>query len=187
MNRLATLALIAVLAVPAHAGIIHNEGTDGDLSTNEAAPTGLVLALGGNTVIGTVTAPADPRDYIAFTIPVGQALMHLNLLSYSPPGLAFAAFNAGLTSYIPGVATDPLFLSGIHVGGADFGMDLMQFFVDRNVTSNALPGPMLLPGAYSFVIQQANTTVTSYQLEFVIESVVPTRTSTWGMIKSMYK
>ena len=187
MNRLATLALIAVLAVPAHAGVIHNESVNGDLSTNAAVPTALAFALGGNTVIGTVTTPADARDYITFTIPVGQALMHLNLLSYSPPGLAFAAFNAGVTSFVPSVATDPLFLSGIHVGGADFGADLMPLFVDRNVTSNALPGPMLGPGDYCFVIQQANTTVTSYQLEFVVESVVPTRSTTWGMIKSLYK
>jgi hypothetical protein len=187
MNRLATLALITVLAVPAHAGVIHNEGVNGDLSTNEAAPTVLAFALGGNTVIGTVASPSDPRDYIAFTIPVGESLVHLNLLSYSPPGLAFAAFNAGLTSYIPSVATDPLFLSGIHVGGADFGADLMPLFVDRNVTSNALPLPLLPPGDYTFVIQQANTTATSYQLEFVVESVVPTRSSSWGMIKSLYK
>jgi len=187
MNRLAVLALIMVLALPAHAGVIHDEGVSGDLSTNAAAPTALTLALGGSTVIGSVTSPSDPRDYVAFTIPVGHALTHLNLLAYSPPGLSFAAFNAGLTSLVPSVATDPLFLSGIHVGGADFGQDLMPFFVERNVTSNALPSPLLPPGDYSFVIQQANTTVTSYQIEFVVESVVPTRSSTWGMIKSLYK
>jgi len=187
MNRLATLALITVLALPAHAGVVHNEGVNGDLSTNEAAPTALAFALGGNTVIGSVTAPADPRDYIAFTIPIGHALMHLNLLAYSPPGLSFAAFNSGLVSYIPSVATDPLFLSGIHIGGADFGQDLMPHFVDQNVTSNALPLPLLPPGNYCFMIQQANTTLTSYSLEFVLESVVPTRSSTWGMIKNLYK
>jgi len=46
---------------------------------------------------------------------------------------------------------------------------------------------VLPPGDYAFVIQQANTTVTSYQIEFVLESVVPTRSSTWGMIKNLYK
>ena len=190
MNLIATLSLIILLAPAAYAGVVHNEASDGDLSSDPATPTALVFAAGGNTIIGTVTSAAaasDPRDYITFTIPAAHMLAHLNLLSYSPPGLAFAAFNAGVTSFIPSVATDPLFLSGIHVGGADMGTDLMPLFVSRNVTSNALPLPLLEPGAYCFVIQQANTTVTSYQMEFVVESTVATRPSTWGTIKNLYK
>lgn len=190
MNRIATLALVFLLVPAAHAGVVHNEGVNGDLSTNPAAPTALVFAAGGNTVIGSVTSAAaasDPRDYITFTIPAAHKLAHLNLLSYSPPGLAFAAFNAGATSFIPDFTTDPFFLSGIHVGGADVGTDLMPLFVSSNVTSNALPEPLLDPGTYCFLIQQANTTLTNYQMEFVLESAVPTRSSSWGMIKSLYK
>lgn len=189
MKPLATLALFTLLALPAHAGIVHSEGSNGDLSSDPASPTALVFAMGGNTIIGTVTnsGGVDPRDYIRFTIPAAQALIHLNLLAYSPPNVGFAAFNEGATSFIPGIDTDAFFLSGIHVGSADVGSDLMPAFVSQNVTSNALPLPLLGPGDYCFLIQQTNTTTTSYQLEFVVESTVPTRPSTWGAIKNLYQ
>jgi hypothetical protein len=190
MKPLATLALIILLAPSAHAGIVHDETTNGDLSSDPANPTALVFAPGGNTIIGKVTnsgSPTDQRDYISFTMPAGSALMHLNLIMYSPLNLGFAVFNAGTSSFIPGFDTDALFLSGIHVGGADVGSDLMPLFVNRNVTTNALPLPQLGPGDYCFLIQQTNTVTTSYQLEFVMESTVPTKPSTWGTIKSLYR
>ena len=97
------------------------------------------------------------------------------------------AFNAGATSFIPSVATDVMFLSGIHASGSDTGTDLMPLFVTNNVTSNALADPWLDPGQYCFVVQQANTTLTSYQLEFVVEGVVPAHAPTWGAIKRLYR
>lgn len=187
MKTLATLALIAVLTLPAGAAVVHDETANGDLSTNPLAPTALAFAPGGNTVSGTVRAPADAQDYITFTVPAGQKLLALNLLFYSPANLSFAAFNAGATSFIPSVATDAMFLSGIHVSGSDFGTDLMPLFVTSNVTSNALADPWLTGGTYCFVIQQANTTLTTYQLEFVIDGSVPAGSSTWGSIKSLYR
>lgn len=190
MKILATLALTAALALPAGAAVVHDETVNGDLSTNPAAPTALVFAQGGNTVAGTVRnagAPADPQDYITFTVPAGQKLLALNLVFYSPANLSFAAFNSGATSFIPSVATDPMFLSGIHVSGSDFGTDLMPLFVTNNVTSNALSDPWLTGGTYCFVIQQANTTLTTYRLEFVLDGTVPASSSTWGSIKRLYR
>ena len=35
--------------------------------------------------------------------------------------------------------------------------------------------------------QQRNTTTTSYQLELVVESTVPTTPSSWGAIKRLYE
>lgn len=190
MKPLATLALLAVLALPAGAAVVHDETVNGDLSTNPAAPTALAFSLGGNAVIGSVRntgTPPDAQDYITFTVPANHLLNALNLLSFSPTNIAFAAFNAGTTSFIPDLATDPLFLSGIHVTGSDTGTNLMPLFVTSNVTSNALPDPWLGPGNYCFLIQQANAITTSYRLEFVLDGAVPTHASTWGVIKRLYR
>ena len=84
MRRLATLLLVAVLASPAGAAVVHDESVNGDLSSNPAAPTALAFALGGNTITGTTSnLPANPgeRDYITFTVGVGQKLVDWNLLS----------------------------------------------------------------------------------------------------------
>lgn len=190
MKLLATLVFLAAAALPAAAGVVHDEAVNGDLSTNPAAPTALAFTPGGNTVTGSVRnggTPADPRDYITFTIPAGHMLNALNLLSYASTNVSFAAFNAGATSHVPDVTTDPLFLSGIHVTSSDTGTDLMPLFVTSNVTSNALPGPFLGPGTYCFVIQQANNILTGYSLEFVLIAAVPARSSTWGTIKQLYR
>ena len=190
MKILATLVLTAALALPAGAAVVHDEAVNGDLSTNPLAPTELAFAAGSNTVAGTVRnagTPADLQDYITFTVPAGQKLLSLNLVFYSPASLSFAAFNAGATSFIPSIATDPMFLSGIHVGGDQFGTDLMPLFVTNNVTSNALSDPWLNAGTYCFVIQQANTNLTTYRLDFVLDGSVPVGSHTWGAIKSLYR
>ena len=190
MRLLATLALSVVLAFPVRAAIVHDEAADGDLSSDPASPTALVFAMGGNTILGTMGnlgSPPDVRDYITFTVPPNAMLMALNLLSYSPSNIGFAAFNAGTTSFIPGIDTDPLFLSGIHVSGSDVGTNLMEAFVTRNVTTFGLPGPFLPPGDYCFLIQQTNAITTTYGLEFVLQAGVPARPSTWGVIKRMYR
>lgn len=190
MKILATLALTAALAVPAGAAVVHDEAVNGDLSTNPAAPTPLAFAPGGNTIIGSVRnagTPTDPRDYITFTVPSGQKLLSLNLISYATINISFAAFNSGATSFVPDVTTDPQFLAGIHIDPSLTGTNLMPLFVTNNVTSNALADPWLNAGTYCFLIQQANTTLTPYQLEFVLDGSVPAGSSTWGSIKRLYR
>ncbi len=185
MKTFAIVALLAALAAPARAAVVHDESVNGDLSSNNAAPTLLAFALGGNTVIGTTTS--GDRDYLRFTIGANQVLSGLNLLVYSPDNLSFAAFNAGTTSYIPSGSTNAFFLAGIHVEFGDLGSDILPRFVDRSVTTYALDMPQLDPGDYCFVIQQTNAIIQSYSLEFVVEGIVSTETSTWGAIKALYK
>ena len=185
MKTCAIVVLLAALAAPASAAVIHDESVNGDLSSNAAAPTPLVFALGGNTVIGTTTS--GDRDYIRFTIPANQILSGLNLLVYSPDNLSFAAFNAGTSSYIPSGTTNAFFLAGIHIEFGDLGSDILPLFVDRAVTTYALAAPQLDPGDYCFVIQQTNAIIQSYSLEFVVQGIVSTESSMWGAIKALYQ
>ncbi|NOT34209.1 MAG: hypothetical protein HOP12_08585 [Candidatus Eisenbacteria bacterium] len=192
MKLCATVALLLTLATSAGAAVIHDESIHGDLSSNAAVPSPLALAVGGNTVIGTVAnsnaaPPAGDRDFVRFTVASGQMLIGLNLLGYSPSNLSFAAFNAGTTSFVPGPATIDSFLSGIHIAGTDLGTNLMPRFVSNSVTTFALATPLLGPGDYCFMIQQTSNLVQSYSLEFVIEAPVPTETRTWGAIKALYR
>jgi len=147
----------------------------------------MALSLGSNTIIGSVNGSPLDRDYITFTIPPGRMLTHLNLLAFAPDNIAFTSFNAGATSFIPSGATNALFLSGIHITGADVGKDLMPFYDTRNVTTNSLPGPNLGPGTYCWLIQQTSAVLTSYTVEFVVEGAVRVDPSTWGMIKALYR
>jgi hypothetical protein len=187
MKTFAIVLLMAAMAVPAGAAVIWDEGVNGDLSSSEAAPTAIVLPIGSNTIIGTINGSPLDRDYITFTIGVGQVLSHLNLIAFGPDNLAFTAFNAGSTSFIPSGATNGLFLSGIHISAADAAHDLMPFFDTRNVTTNSLSSPSLGPGTYCWMIQQTSPLVQSYTVEFVIDGTIATEASTWGKVKALYR
>lgn len=187
MKIFAIVMLLAALAVPAAAGVIWNEGINGDLSSSEASPTLISFGVGTNQILGSVSGSPLDRDYITFTIAPGQTLIHLNLIAFSPDNLAFSAFNSGSTSYIPSGGTNGLFLSGIHIAGADVGSDMMPFYDTRNVTTNSLAGPSLGPGTYCWMIQQTSPLTQSYTVEFVIDGAVNVDPKTWGMIKAMYR
>ncbi|HKW15570.1 MAG TPA: hypothetical protein VJS69_13875 [Candidatus Krumholzibacteria bacterium] len=187
MKTLATGLLLLALAVPAAAGTVWDEGTDGDLATDPATPTPITFATGTNTIIGTVTGTPVDRDYITFTIAPGTVLAHLNLITWDPDDFGFMAFNAGATGLVPSGATNASFLSGIHLNGADVGQDLMVFFATRKVTTNGLPQPQLGPGTYTWIVQQLGPFIESYQVDFVIEVANPTEPSTWGRVKALYR
>ena len=186
-----TALLLAVLAGPAGAATIWEETIDGDISSNVAAPTVVVLALGSNTIIGSVSnLAANPgeRDVITFTIPAGRKLSALKLVALAPDNLNFLSFNAGATSFIPSLATNASFLAGIHVAAADVGSNLMPAFDNLSVTTNSLPAPELPAGTYCFLNQQTSPIIQSYELEFVITEVsVPTELTSWGKLKTLYQ
>lgn len=188
------LVLLLALATPAAAAAVtvHDENVHGDLSTNPAAPTPLAFGAGSNVVIGRVfnsnqPNPTGDRDFWTFTVGPNQTLTAINVLAFAPINVAFAGINEGSTGYVPDFDTDPFFLSGIHVSGFDVGTNLLDAFVNEAVTYNALPAPMLGPGTYTFIIQQATNTTTSYSLDFVLEQPVPAHGAAWGAIKSLYR
>ena len=187
MKTLATLVFSVVLAFPAAAGVVHDEVANGDLSGDPNVPTAVPLALGSNQIINGSCGVGDTRDYLTFTIPAGQKLVHLYLNAYAPDNLGFASFNTGSISYIPNATTNPNFLSGIHVQGTDAATDILPRFVDRPVTQNALSASELGPGDYCFLIQQTSPITTTYQLDFVLDDGTPTRAVTWGKIRALYR
>lgn len=180
------LALAAV--TPAHATLVWNESVHGDLSNEASSPTPMVFSVGGNTIQGTViNADNRARDYVSFTVQPGFVLTAINLLEYSADDIGFVAVNDGLTSYIPDYTTQAYFKSGAHIVEPDVGSNLLDLFVTRAVTTNALASPELGPGDYSFLLQQTDPVVTSYALEFVVSAPLKTENSTWGSIKALYR
>ena len=187
MKTAAIILLLAVMAVPASAAVIWNEGLNGDLSSSESAPTVISFGVGSNQILGSINGLPIDRDYITFTIGPGQTLAHVNLIAFSPDNLAFTAFNSGSTSFIPSGATNGSFLSGIHINASNVGQDLMPIFDTGNVTTNSLPGPSLGPGTYCWMIQQTSPVLQNYTIEFVINGALQTDEQTWGKIKAMYR
>jgi len=187
MKTFAMVLLLAAMAVPASAAVIWNEGLNGDLSSNEAAPTSISFGIGSNQILGSVNGNPVDRDYITFTIGPGQTLAHVNLIAFSPDNIAFTAFNSGSTSFIPSGSTNGSFLSGIHITAADVGSDLMPFYDTRNVTTNSLSSPSLGPGTYCWMIQQTSAVLQSYTVDFVVNGALQVDEKTWGMIKALYR
>lgn len=188
MRFVCALALIALLAPPAMAVVVHDESVHGDLSTDPAIPSPIVFLTQSSTILGTTgNAGSVDRDYITFTIDSDRVLSGMRLLALSPNNLAFASLNAGATSFVPSAATNASFLAGIHPTGTDVGGDLMPLFVSRSVTTNSLPQPFLGPGTYCFLIQQTSPILQSYSLEFLVDFVLPVHADSWGAIKALYR
>lgn len=177
MNRLLIhalrLASLALLSLPAQAATIWTESLNGDLSSNEASPTSLSVTVGSNVIIGSVNGNTDNRDYITITIPAGQSLSEINLLTYDDlnTGAAndgnrgFHAINLGSTSFIPSGATASSFLGGNHLDPL-IGTNLLPG-LGAGIAGSGFTGA-LGPGTYSYLVQQTGLELTGYAIEFTI-------------------
>jgi hypothetical protein len=188
MKTLVIAFLVTVMAIPATAAVIWDEDVNGDLSSNEAAPTPIPFPFGASIIKGKINGNPLDRDYITFTVPADHTLSSMSLLVFQPNNLAFMSLNAGSTSYIPSASTNDFFLSGIHFSQNDlFPINLMEFFATRSVTTNALPSPSLGPGTYSWLIQQTSPVLQTYWVEFILSTPLATEPSTWGKVKALYR
>ena len=147
----------------------YDEGVDGDLSSDPAAPTAVAFAVGSNVVTGTTTtsAPADTRDYLTFTIAAGQALTSIMLDAYAPADTTFQALAPGATSFIPSGGTSGSFLGSSHVNGGLVGTDILDNMAALPFGGIGFAAP-LGPGTYTYLIQQTGPEVTAYSLDFQI-------------------
>ena len=88
--------------------VIWDEGVSGDLSGNQLVPNAFTLALGTNSIIGTLrtSAAGDSQDWVALTVPVGLQLGAVVLASYSSvDGTSFTGVGAGTN--FPGSVGNP--------------------------------------------------------------------------------
>lgn len=165
--------LTAAASGTALADITWDEFADGDLSGNPDAPTALSFGLGGNTIIGSMAAPDDVRDYITFVIEPGHALVALLQHQYQdldtggPGDVGFHAINEGDTSWIPDADTIGFFLGGDHMGPETPGTDLLPDLANANLGGTGFAVP-LGPGTYTYLVQQTGVENTGYTLEFVV-------------------
>ncbi len=163
----------AFCAAPATAGVVWNEFNGGDLSSDPNAPTPLVFGMEGNTIIGSVQAPNDIRDYITFTLADGQFLMRLRLHQYEdldsggPGNRGFHAIIEGDTSFIPDGGNIHLFLGSAHLDPEPAGTDVLPNLAEAQTGGQGFDVP-LGPGTYTYHVQQTGTPHTGYTLEFVI-------------------
>lgn len=182
MRLLAILVALAFVTAPAYAAVIHDEGVDGDLSTDPATPTSIALVPGSNTVIGSC-GTGDTRDFMTFTVPPGATLIGLNLVGYSPNDTGYIAINAGTTSFVPSGGNMASFLAGVHINAAQVGSNIMMLFMTSSIIVNSLPAPNVGPGDYCIVIQQTGQVVNQYELEYILETSVPTEEVSWSQVK----
>ncbi len=169
--RAAFVSVLSLTATAAFADVRWNEFVHGDLSSDPDAPTPLVFALGGNTIIGSVLGPDDRRDYITFDVPAGMALaalyqhQYVDLDSGGPGNLGFHAINEGNTSWIPDQNTVGFFLGSNHMFPEVPGTDVLPQLADIPFGGIGFDIP-LGPGTYTYLIQQTGPDNTGYTLEF---------------------
>lgn len=172
----ASLVTLGAIVPGASAAVSWNETIGGDLSGNPLAPTPVVMALGSNSVIGSVTSSNDHRDYITFTIAPGQALTGIFLDSWinvSTGGngnTGFSFIDDGATSVIPDGSTIFDFLGGTHVDrteAPDNTVNLLDLMSLPAAGGTGFLTP-LGPGVYTWEVQQTSPLLTSYSFNFVV-------------------
>lgn len=168
-RKLALTSMLALFATQsAAAAPIWNEGVDGDLSNDRLNPTALTLAVGSNTITGSVTA--GERDYFRFNVPTGYSVTQLVLSAYSPSNLGFLAVQSGTQITVdPGLPSATPLLGYVHTG-PQVGTDILDDLGASNLLAPPAQGfvPPLGPGDYSFWMQQTSAIVTSYTFDVVV-------------------
>jgi len=178
-----TAALVSLFQVQrAGAAILYAEGVSGDLSNNRLLPTQLVLSTGVNSILAT-SAGSD-REYFTLVLPINLLLTQLILASYdSFDDTSFIGVQAGTTFTVAPTTLNAAGLLGwTHFGPntvATEGTDILD-----NIGAGGFGAtnfaPPLPSGSYTFWVQQASSSLTSYQLDFVVTSVP--EPSTWALL-----
>jgi hypothetical protein len=182
-RRVLGVALISasiVGAAPAFAAT-WNEGTNGDLSNNQASPSTLALTVGANFIDGSVGngATSDTQDWIAVTVPAGAVMTSYTNTAYGGTDQqGFTGFQfgssfvgnagtatpyAGYAHFGPG-ATNPGINSGAPTSTTNIDLLSTAHYMSDNGPGGTAAGasgytPPLGPGTYTFLIQQLGSTI----------------------------
>jgi len=163
--------VLALCIGSAQAALLYNE-TSGDLSGDRLAPTALTLSDGVNSLFASTGA--GDLEYVQLTVPAGELLEHINLVSYSlPVTQSFIGVQRGSTFTI---APTPSSAAGM-LGWTHFGTlpgqvqtDILDDIGKGGFGATGFTSP-LAAGVYTFWIQEAGGTKVSYQLDFVLGPV----------------
>jgi hypothetical protein len=173
------LAFIPVLMAGTAHALTLNESSFGDLSNDNLAPTPLTLDVGVNRIGGTMgrdlpSAPVD-RDIFTFTLPPGQALTSINVLTFTPTNQSFYAIAPGSSIN----DSDPsAHLSNTLVKGTGEILDDLALGAFAGGTGLF---PPLGAGTYTVWFQELSSIVT-YDIAYTVEAVPVPEPGTflWG-------
>ena len=176
MHALMLTALCALPVAAASGQVVFDEATDGDLSTDPLAPTGLDLNVGSNIVSGTVTNQGDTRDFFTFEIGAGESLTGIFLLDYTDVDSGgngdrgFIHIDEGNTSVVPSGGTAGEFLGGSHLDRGlipDENFNVLERLAGAPQGGTGFTAP-LGPGTYTINVQQTGPELTAYALDLVV-------------------
>jgi hypothetical protein len=170
--RFAAVALISLASLAAPGATLWNETSQGDLSGNRLAPTGLSLDLGSNDLFAT-TQGGD-LEYLTFQIPAGRTISSIYLRAYAgTDGRAFLGIQQGTTFTVPANTAAPGDMYGYsHFGTSASGATVGTDFLGQIGSAFGAQGftPPLTSGNYTVWLQQLGAPAT-YQLDFVVSAV----------------
>jgi hypothetical protein len=194
-----SLGTMLAAGANARASVIWNQGVNGALSENPAAPTPFTLAAGTNSLIASVGGGGNSesgvnQDWVNINIPAGFQLSHLVLASFTSTdnnqqGFTAVATGATFAGGEAAVNTPASYLGYTHfgIGAANngqpptnlVGVDVLPIMGNNVVDSPGSQGftPPLPSGSYTFLVQDIGDTVpTNFQYDFDV-SAVPEPTS----------
>ncbi len=170
-RTLATIAASFAFGAAASADVIWDEAVDGDLSSDNLAPTLLAFAPGSNQVFGDTSPDPDlDPDYFTMVIPAGYELSSIIFEEYiSGDDQAFFAVEVG------GQITDPgspvALLSATLIGalpGTMQGDELLDDLQNPDVWGGFAGN--LQAGTYTFWFQETSS-ATDYGFDFVLTPI----------------
>ncbi|MFK7975437.1 MAG: hypothetical protein AB8C02_04840 [Halioglobus sp.] len=176
MRSLKRLPLVLVacylFVAGANAAIIYDESVSGDLSSDNFAPTLLMVAEGSNVVNGSTTALPLDRDFFSFTVPVGLELAALVLDVYDTED------DQGFLAVAEGNQIAALFDASVLLGNALIGVapgamegdDILDNLGVAGFGGTGFVGA-LGAGTYTFWIQEVSGSVPEYALDFQLSQI----------------
>lgn len=174
LTRRALFALSCAVFSGAQGAVVYDESSNGDLSNSGTSPTVIQVALGHNLISGSTGFGADgiDRDYFSITVPSGTALSSLTVLPGTSVGgdVSFIGVQVGAQVTVPPDASTASGLLGwMHYGPGNVNRDILPR-IGRGDGATGFTGP-LLPGTYSFWVQDFNSATYNFDLALTAAAV----------------
>jgi len=171
LPQLSFVALVLLCSVT-FGDVIHDESTDGDLSSDNLSPTSLLFSPGENEIIGTSTFDPLDRDFWTFTIQPGTQLSQVILQDYNSTAAQQSWLAVETGGQVSSVTDASNLLGSALIGfanGASQGDDVLDDVGDALLGGTGFNGP-LGAGTYTFWYQETGAD-TNYSLNFVVQAI----------------